>query len=174
MNKICYGCGAKLQSDDENKVGYVPSSLNNPKYCMRCFKMMNYGINNNLDIPKDTKEIIRKVNKDKIFVIFLVDLLNISDKVLDIFKSIKKDKLLVVNKCELMSNNITSDKLISILRNYYHINTDIRLKGGRSHHGARGILGYLKEHDIHEAYVLGLTNSGKSTFINENKKNRYK
>lgn len=167
MNKICYGCGAKLQSDDENKIGYVPSNLKDPKYCMRCFKMMNYGINNFNEIPKDTEEIIRKVNKDNIFVIFLIDLLNISDKVLDIFKSIKKDKLLVVNKCELMSTNITSDKLINILRNYYHINSDIRLKGGNNYHGARGILGYLREHDIHEAYVLGITNSGKSTFIND-------
>ena len=24
MNKICFGCGSKLQSEDKEKLGYVP------------------------------------------------------------------------------------------------------------------------------------------------------
>ena len=44
MNKICFGCGIKLQSTDKEKLGYVPEKkLESSKYCMRCFRMMHYG-----------------------------------------------------------------------------------------------------------------------------------
>ena len=43
MNKICFGCGAKLQSVDEAKEGYVPDGkLESSDYCKRCFRMVNY------------------------------------------------------------------------------------------------------------------------------------
>ena len=42
MNKICYGCGCKLQNTDKEKIGYTPKEDSN--YCQRCFRLMHYGI----------------------------------------------------------------------------------------------------------------------------------
>ena len=99
MNKICYGCGVKLQTEDKDKLGYIPSNkAEDAKYCMRCFRMMHYGEKTVNNTPKDVREIINKINKDVRFVIFLVDFLNINNEVISIFKSIKKRKVLVVNK----------------------------------------------------------------------------
>lgn len=168
MNKICYGCGAKLQSDDKNKLGYVPNNkINDASYCMRCFRMTHYGETPVAETPKDVHEIVNKINKDIRFVIFLVDYLNINEEVMKIFKSIKREKMLIINKCELLPRDINQDRFVEYIQEYYGINDVIKLKGGKNGHGAKGVLNYLTRENIKEAYILGLSNSGKSTLIND-------
>lgn len=168
MNKICYGCGVKLQSNSKDNPGYVPSNkIDESIYCMRCFRMIHYGEVLAINTPKEAKEIVNKINKDNRFVIFLVDFLNINDKVIKIFKSIKKDKMLVVNKCELMPKHINKEKVKEYLKNHYDISDVIKLKGGTTTHGARSILSFLESEGIKEAYIVGMSNSGKSTLIND-------
>lgn len=168
MNKICFGCGAKLQTTDKEILGYIPESKQkDAKYCMRCFRLMHYGEHVSNETPKDVKEIVNKINKDVRFVIFLVDFINLNKEVVDIFKAIKKRKVLVVNKCELIPDYIKRERLVDYIRDYYGVCDDIKLKGGKNTHGAKSILNYLEIRDIHEAYILGISNSGKSTLIND-------
>lgn len=168
MNKICYGCGVKLQSNSKDNPGYVPlNKADDSVYCMRCFRMIHYGEKNNTNTPKEAKEIINKINKDNRFVIFLVDFLNINDEVIKIFKSIKKQKMLVVNKCELIPKHVNREKIRLYLKNRYDISDTIKLKGGTTSHGAKSILSYLNDERIKEAYIIGMSNSGKSTLIND-------
>ena len=168
MNKICFGCGAKLQTTDKNYKGYIPENkIDDAKYCMRCFRMMHYGDESTSLTPKEAKEIVNKINKDDKYVLFLVDLLNINDEVIKIFHSIKQSKTLIVNKCELLPKNVNPERIRDYLKSHYKVKCDIKLKGGRSSHGAKAILGYLSDKNIHEAYILGISNSGKSTLIND-------
>lgn len=168
MNKICFGCGVKLQTTDKEALGYIPEKkMNDAKYCMRCFRLMHYGEEKEMNTPKDQKEILNKINKDGRFVIFLVDFINLNQEVIDIFKSIKKKKVLVVNKCELMPEHIRKERVADYIREYYGINDEIKLKGGKNKHGAKSILNYLLDNNIKEAYILGVSNSGKSTLIND-------
>ncbi len=168
MNKICYGCGAILQTDDKDKKGYIPEKkINDAKYCMRCFRMMHYVDEAKFSTPKDAKEIINKINKDKRFVIFLVDFLNINDEVIKLFKSIKQRKLLIINKCELLPPSISPQSIYNYIVEHYDIKDPIRIKGGTTNHGVTVIKRFLEDNYIKEAYVLGLSNSGKSTLIND-------
>ena len=168
MNKICFGCGIKLQSTDKEKLGYVPEKkLESSKYCMRCFRMMHYGEVRLEETPKDKKEIINKINKDNKFVIFLVDFLNINDNTMDLYKSIKRDKILVINKCELLPKHVKRENIKKFIIEYYHVNGEIRIKGGNNSHGATSILNYLEKNNIKETYIVGMTNAGKSTLIND-------
>ena len=168
MNKICYGCGVKLQSEDKNRLGYIPAKkMDDAKYCMRCFRLINYGENKGSQTPKDVKEIVGKINKDCRFVIFLVDYLNINKETIEIFKSIKKEKVLVINKCELLPSSVKAERIKDYVHNYYRIEDDIIIKGGKAHHGAKTVINYLNDKDIKESYILGLSNSGKSTLIND-------
>lgn len=168
MNKICYGCGVKLQSDDKEMLGYIPEGKSKDAlYCMRCFRMMHYGEVSSGNTPKDVKEIINKINKDNRFVIFLVDFLNINKEVIKIFKSIKKEKMLIVNKGELLPKNISRTRVAEYVRDYYGINDIVKVKGGKVNHGAKSVLNYLYDNKIKEAYILGISNSGKSTLIND-------
>ena len=167
MNKICYGCGAKLQTENKDEVGYIPPHKSDSTYCMRCFRMMHYGESNKGYLPKTKEQIIKRVNGDKKFAIFLVDFLNLNQEVIDIYNSIKCEKLLVINKCELIPNEIYKRKLIDYVRDEYHVDGDIKIKGGTKNHGINSIYRYLTERGIEETFVLGLSNSGKSTFIND-------
>ena len=41
MNKVCFGCGSILQSNNELNPGYVPENkIDSAKYCKRCFKYL--------------------------------------------------------------------------------------------------------------------------------------
>ena len=168
MSKICYGCGATLQTTDIEKKGYIPEKkLNSSSYCMRCFRMMHYGDDARFSTPKEAKEIINKINKDNRFVIFLVDFLNINDEVIKLFKSIKQRKLLVINKCELLPPSVSPQSIYNYVVEHYGIKDPIRIKGGTTNHGVTVIKRFLEDNFIKEAYVLGLSNSGKSTLIND-------
>ena len=167
MSRICYGCGATLQSENKDEVGYIPAHKSDSAYCMRCFRMMHYGESNKGYEPKSRSQIIKRVNGDKKFVIFLVDFLNINNEVIDIYNSIKCEKLLVINKCELIPDEVYKRKLIDYVREEYKVDGDIKIKGGTKNHGVNSIYRYLTERGIEETYVLGLSNSGKSTFIND-------
>lgn len=165
-NKVCFGCGVKLQTTDKEKNGYTPKS--DAVYCMRCFRLMHYGEERNVNTPKEAKEIIRKINNDaNKFVIFLCDYLNISNEVIKIFKAIKNKKVLVINKCELMPKEVNQRVFQEFVKNNYKIKDDVLLKGGKTKHGAKSIYDYLNNNNIHESYILGISNSGKSTLIND-------
>ena len=75
--------------------------------------------------------------------------------------------MLVINKCELLPKNITKKRVEDYVREYYDIKDTIKVKGGTTLHGAKSILNYLEDEDIREAYILGISNSGKSTLIND-------
>ena len=41
MNKYCSGCGVKMQDDNILGLGFTTNIEND--YCMRCFRLKNYG-----------------------------------------------------------------------------------------------------------------------------------
>ena len=97
MNKICYGCGAKLQTKNKDEVGYIPPHKSDSTYCMRCFRMIHYGESNKGYLPKTKEQIIKRVNGDKKFAIFLVDFLNLNQEVIDIYVNLYLMKFIKEN-----------------------------------------------------------------------------
>ena len=67
MIKKCMGCGVIMQDQDKEGLGYTPNLKN--EYCMRCFRLKNYGeIKLNEEVIES--KIINKVNKSKGLVKF--------------------------------------------------------------------------------------------------------
>ena len=87
MNKICYGCGVKLQMEDSSKAGYTPKE--GSVYCQNCFRQMHYGVHKDDNLPKDENIIINAINKEATHTLFLTDFYNINNYSLDIYKKIK-------------------------------------------------------------------------------------
>jgi len=168
MNKICFGCGSILQCDNELSPGYIPESkLNDAKYCKRCFRLTHYGEISTNDLEKSTKSIIDNVNKDNIFKIFIIDILNINNNTIDIFNKIKGNKLLLINKIDLITKDFNKDKILKRIKEIYNIKCDIKYISSVNNYGIHSLINYLKEKHIIKSYILGPTNSGKSTFINK-------
>lgn len=168
MNKVCFGCGTILQSDNELNPGYIPEKkLNDAKYCKRCFRLTHYGEISNVELEKSTKSILDNINKDNIFKIFIVDFLNINNNTINIFNKIKGKKLLLISKVDLISKDLNKEKIISRLKKIYNIKNDIKYISGINNYGVNSLINYLERNNINKSYILGPTNSGKSTLINK-------
>lgn len=168
MNKICFGCGSKLQSEDKIKDGYIPDiKLKTGDYCQRCFKIIHYGMQSKSSTPKETNIILRSINKDDKFVIFMADFLTINSEVINIFNQIKSNKVLLISKCDIFLKSIKEVHIKTFLRNYYQVKSDIKLVSSVNNYGVESLTNYLRQRNIHDAYIVGLSNSGKSTLINK-------
>lgn len=166
MSRICFGCGAKLQYSNKDAKGYVPENkLNDAKYCMRCFKLMHYGVNINDTVPKRVEEILYLVNSDDKFTIFMCDFLSLSDKIINIYNKIKGKKLLLVSKIDVIPKDIKIDNIRKYIMNDYKVN-NVRFVSSVNGYGIDSLINYLITNNIRECYILGETNSGKSTLIN--------
>ena len=168
MNKICFGCGSILQSTSEDLPGFIPEEkLNDAKYCKRCFRLVHYGDTTLRESKKSNESIINNVNNSDGLKVFIIDLLNINKNTMTLFNDIKGDKLLLISKCDLIDKSININNIISNIKYIYKINCDIKLISSKDNEGINSFINYLKKKEIERCYILGPTNSGKSTFINK-------
>ena len=168
MNKVCFGCGSIQQSDNELNPGYIPENkLESANYCKRCFRLTHYGEISNNELEKSTKSILDNVNKDSSFKIYIIDFLNINNNTMNIFNKIKGNKLLLISKVDLLGNSISVDRVVENIKNIYDIKCDIRTISTVKEYGVNSLVKYLSNKHINKCYLLGPTNSGKSTLINK-------
>ena len=167
MNKKCIGCGIELQYNDKNKIGYIPENkYNNSNYCMRCFRLIHYNDISTNDKELSTNYILDKVNKDNIFKIYVVDFLNINNNTIDIYNKIKGNKLLLINKIDMLDKSINKNNIINNIKTIYKIDNIVSIST-LNDNDINMLLNYLNKNNINKCYILGPTNSGKSTLINK-------
>lgn len=162
MIKRCSGCGVILQDIDKDKVGYVNDLSNN--LCMRCFKLKHYNVLIGKSVNLDNGKILESINKKNVFVLFLIDFLNIYDEVIDIYKKIKNEKVLVITKGDLIPKNIKKDALIKNIKNIYDIKEDIYLCSSKTKENINIIANICNSK--RKCLLAGFTNAGKSSIIN--------
>lgn len=164
MNCKCLGCGIELQSVDNNKLGYVKDSFS--KYCERCFRIKHY--NDYQRVEKTTEDfynIIDLINKTDDLVVLVVDILSISETLANLVKRISNDILLVLSKRDMFSYKINDNKL---LNNVNIESIDKIIISSNKNYNIDLLLEKIKKYKKSDrVYVVGLTNSGKSTLINK-------
>lgn len=163
MIKKCIGCGLELQDRDEDKQGYTPNMKN--QYCMRCFRLKNYGEKKEGEVVNE-EAIIRKVNKSRGIVFFLIDYLNLNKYTLDIFKRIKLPKALVVSKSDVLRREMKFKKIETWLRQVYGIEDDVLFISKNNDFKNVNIFKAMDKRGSKTVFIMGITNAGKSTFIN--------
>lgn len=187
MSKICMGCGFKFQSDDENKLGYIPFEkliTNEAKLCKRCFRLKNYGIDTKGDIPaifykKEVENIINKVE----LVLLVVDIFDfetsMNDEILDIVRD--KNTILLINKTDLLPKNIVKNKLIEWIKDRFNEEeagfNELSFVSAKSVEGINGIIkkiiNYAENRNLKtiNTAIIGVSNTGKSSILNKIKQN---
>ena len=164
MIKKCPGCGATLQYSDENKIGFSPKK--DAKLCERCFKLKNYNQKKIIDLKYSNDDIINLLNSNADNVLFITDFLNLSQNVIDIYKSLKVDnKTLIINKTDYIPKSINKEKYINWIKDIYRISGSVVLASAEKDYNIRVINNLLLENK--KNYICGFTNSGKSSIINK-------
>lgn len=163
MIKKCIGCGSVLQDKEEHCLGYTPNMKND--YCKRCFRLKYYGEEKEGE-KVDESKIILKVNKSQGVVFFFIDYLNINKYTLDIFKSIQLTKVLVISKCDTLRRDMKFQKIKKWLKQVYHIEEEVLFVSNKNDFKNVNIFKYMDKLDCKRGFIMGITNAGKSTFIN--------
>ena len=176
----CIGCGAILQTTDINKPGYIKSEILDRNdlenvVCLRCHKIKNYNlISKNELSTEEYYKIIKKIaSKDALFL-YVLDIFNLSStlnkEVIDLIKD--RDVVLVVNKMDLLPKGLKEGKLALWVRHQakvlgLKVKDIILVSVHKKHHIDEVVMLMDKYRKGRNVYILGSTNVGKSSLINQ-------
>lgn len=169
MNKKeCKGCGSILQTDYVGQEGFVKSSVyDKSDYCERCFKIIHYGEYSVLDKKIDTDGIIRNINSDTVAsVAFLVDSLNINDNIKKYINKFKNNKYILITKRDVLPKSLKEKKIITYVKENICNTDNIMCVSSYKNYNIDAFLEKVQKDNVKRLYIVGFTNSGKSTFIN--------
>lgn len=164
MNYKCLGCGAILQDNDQQNVGYTKNI--NGKYCERCFRIKNYNDYKIVEADiKEFYEIIDKIKLTNSLVLLVVDVMSSGSELKNLSSKLRSKPLIVVSKRDIFSYKVNDQKILDLIdipcvdkiavssdKNY---NMDLLMEKINTYKRGKKV------------YVVGLTNSGKSTLINK-------
>lgn len=166
MIKKCIGCGSLLQTIDKNKEGYVSNKVyDKVEYCERCFKITHYGESYVIDKKFLIDEVVNKINKSNKPVLMLVDVLTINEEVFSVISKFTNKVYLVLSKKDLLPKSVKSYKLINKISELTLIK-DVFVISSTTKEGVSNLYNKLLSDKVNSIYVVGFTNSGKSTLIN--------
>lgn len=177
----CIGCGATIQTDNPDELGYLPQSAlekglaKGEFYCQRCFKLRNYNELQNLNISDDVfLDKLSQIADDKAFVVLVVDIFDIEGSLITGLQRFigQQPFIVAANKFDLLPKVTRQSRLKDWLRqtmNRYDLfPEDIILTYGSKQAGIEELTARI-EKEIHSrnVYIVGVTNVGKSTLINQ-------
>ncbi|MBR3660789.1 MAG: ribosome biogenesis GTPase YqeH [Bacilli bacterium] len=164
--KKCLGCGIELQSENILNVGYTPNIENN--YCMRCFKVKNYGEVINIDSnDEDYLNILKGISNTNDLVLYIVDILNIKENLNDIREYLNNDIILVLNKKDILPKSVKDEKIINYLKERYDFKDYVVISSLNNNNLDLLMTKIKKYKTSNNVYVVGETNAGKSSLINK-------
>ncbi|MGG1573551.1 ribosome biogenesis GTPase YqeH [Fictibacillus sp. NRS-1165] len=173
---ICIGCGAPIQTENKDKLGYAPpSSLKRDAViCQRCFRLKHYNEIQDVSLTDDDyRKIISGIGDTDALVVKIVDIFDFNGSWLPgIHRYIGRNKLMLVgNKVDLLPKSVNKNRLTQWMSS---MAKDLGVKAEEVHlvsaAKGTGLLEVAERIDElregKDVYVVGCTNVGKSTFIN--------
>ncbi len=164
--KKCLGCGVLLQDENILMPGYTTNLEND--FCQRCFRIKNYGeyqlvTNNNVEYMK----MLEAVGKTNDLVLYITDLINL-EKDFDVIRNIIPNKMiLVLNKRDVLPKSVKEEKLVDYFKNYDIFFDEIIPVSTINNYNMDYLLKRIKYYQTSKnVYVVGRTNAGKSSVIN--------
>ena len=168
---ICKGCGAVLQHELPNEVGYTPKV--DSLYCQRCFRLKNYGdLMFSAKHAVNSMDILTKARDMDALILWVVDLFDLESALQEAINRylLGKDIIMISTKRDLLPDSLKADKLGSYLMKRLKEN-NIWVKGivVVGNHGLDGKDQILKAvghyRNNRDVVIVGNTNAGKSTIL---------
>ena len=150
MSKKCLGCGNLLDDNYDKDL------------CERCFRLKYYGeyqvINkSNIDYFK----ILDSISENDL-VLYITSIFNINLEYLKKFKNV----IIVITKKDILPKSIKDLKIINYIKKHYG-EYDIEVISSVKNYNLDNLMNKIKKYNKNKVYLVGNTNSGKSTLLNK-------
>lgn len=173
-NRQCRGCGATLQSENPNAVGYLPEHLlsepGKELICQRCFRIRHYSQHQEYQGISDAEQVIAQSMNWAQGTILILDLMDFEASIprnIDLFTG-KQNIVVALNKVDLLPPKTpvleARDWALRRLR-ALNIKAEVVPISSLSGFGIKDLLAALYESSARRWLVCGVTNVGKSTLI---------
>lgn len=177
----CIGCGAKIQTDNPKELGYTPQSAlekgldNGEVYCQRCFRLRHYNEIQDVALTDDDfLRLLNELGKTDALIVNVVDIFDFNGSIIPgLHRFIGNNPVLMVgNKVDILPKSLKKGRLTQWMRERAHEEglrpVDVLLTSARRSDQMQELLGKIEEYrDGRDVYVVGVTNVGKSTLINQ-------
>ena len=177
----CIGCGAKIQTEDKNALGFLPAGALKKKiendedlYCQRCFRLRHYNeIAPTSLTDADFLRLLKEIGQHDALIVNVVDIFDFNGSLIPNLHKLTggNDLLMVANKRDVLPKSLKVGKLTAWLREQAAARSlkpkDILVTSAQNKDDVAELMEAI-EHYRHgrDVYVVGVTNVGKSTLIN--------
>ena len=189
----CVGCGAILQTTDEQKIGYIPPSADaeSKAYCQRCFMIRHHNLDyskDNLNLMKNKDlvkqkhqeymNLLQNVKNENCLVLLMIDALDSYTGFMpDVKKIVGNNPVwILANKADLypkdMKLNKIKEKIEKVSKECGIDTKNIFFISCFKEKNVDLIMERMfqnlnkKHYPSNNIYIIGSTSVGKSTFIN--------
>ncbi|GAO99755.1 ribosome biogenesis GTPase YqeH [Fructobacillus ficulneus] len=179
---FCIGCGAKMQVTDKEAAGFLPLSAlkkqlaSDELLCQRCFRLRHYNEIQPVELTDDDfAELLHQVSETKALIVYVLDLFDFSGSTIPgLPRFVGKDNpiLVVANKVDLLPKSLKTHKLRAWINGQLKeqgISTvGVELISAAHPQNLDDVLEKIDDLRAgRDVYVVGTTNVGKSTLINQ-------
>ena len=150
MSKKCLGCGNLLDDNYDKDL------------CERCFRLKYYGeyqVTNKSNI--DYFKILDSISENDL-VLYITSIFNINLEYLKKFKNV----IIKKKKKDILPKSIKDLKIINYIRKHYG-EYDIEVISSVKNYNLDNLMDKIKKYNKNKVYLVGNTNSGKSTLLNK-------
>ncbi len=172
----CFGCGAVIQSEHAQHIGYVPKAALEKDHilCQRCFKLNHYHQRQETSLTKDDfLSILQTIGDKDCLVVYIIDLFDFNGSLIQgLTRHIGNNDILVLaNKRDILPKSVKETKIEHWVRRQLKEEgikpVDVIISSGKKNMNLDDIFDSIMEHSHgRDVYVVGVTNVGKSTLIN--------
>ncbi|MDR2833553.1 MAG: ribosome biogenesis GTPase YqeH [Streptococcaceae bacterium] len=178
---ICIGCGAHIQTEDKEGLGYLPKSAyekgkdSGEIYCQRCFRLRHYNEIQDVHLTDDDfLRLLNEIGSKDALIVNVVDIFDFNGSIIPgLHRFVGANPVLLVgNKVDILPKSLKAPKMIQWMKERAHEEglrpVDVLLTSAKKSHDISQLLDAIEEHrNGRDVYVVGVTNVGKSTLINK-------
>lgn len=177
----CIGCGAEIQTQHPGELGYTPQSAldkgleTGEVYCQRCFRLRHYNEIQPVALTDDDfLRLLNELGQKDALIVNVVDIFDFNGSLIPGLHRFVGDNpvLMVGNKVDILPKSLKRGKMTQWMRERAHEMglrpVDVLLTSAKKPQEMTELLDTIEKYrDGRDVYVVGVTNVGKSTLINQ-------